>query len=193
MDVTAAEGARADEMKLLKLARDGDDSAFSKLAGKYRAELRAHCYRIVGSVADAEDAIQDGLLRAWRGLPGFEGRGSVRAWLYAIVTNAALDLARHRSRRELPVAFGPSASLGAELDPPLPEQPWLDPYPDRWLTDDTRLSPEARYEQRESVELAFVIALQHLPPLQRTVLLLREVVGFSTAEVASQLGTRRNL
>ena len=187
--VTGTESARADEVRLLKLARDGDDNAFGELAGPYRAELRAHCYRMIGSLPDAEDALQEALLRAWRGLHGFEGRGSVRSWLYAIVTNAALDLIRRRSRRELPVAFGPSASPGAELDAPLTEQPWLDPYPDHWLTGDPLLSPEARYEQRESIELAFMVALQHLPPLQRTVLLLREVVGFSTAEIASQLGT----
>jgi RNA polymerase sigma-70 factor, ECF subfamily len=188
-EVTATEGARADEVRLLKLARDGDKSAFGELAGPYRAELRAHGYRITGSPHDADDALQEGLLRAWRNLPGFEGRGSMRSWLYAIVTNAALDLTRHRSRRELPVAFGPSADPGADLDPPQTEQPWLEPYPDVWLTDDAVLSPEARYEQRESVELAFLIALHHLPPLQRSVLLLREVVGFSTAEIASQLGT----
>jgi RNA polymerase sigma-70 factor, ECF subfamily len=126
---------------------------------------------------------------SWRGLAGFQGRGSVRSWLYAIVTNSAVDLTRHRSRRELPVAFGPSADPGADLDPPLTDQPWLDPYPDDWLTREARLSPEARYEQRESVELAFLVALQHLPALQRAVLLLREVVGFSTAEIAGQLGT----
>jgi len=187
-DVTAADGAR-DETRLLALARDGDEGAFGELAGAYRAELRAHCYRIIGSVADAEDALQEGLLRAWRGLHGFEGRGSARSWMYAIVTNAALDLTRNRWRRELPVSFGPSASPGTDVGAPLTEQPWLDPYPDHWLADNTRLSPEARYEQRESVELAFMVALQHLPPLQRTVLLLREVVGFSTAEIAEQLAT----
>ena len=185
----SATSARADEMTLLQQAQRGDESAFGNLVGAYRAELQAHSYRLTGSLADAEDALQEGLLRAWRGLAGFEGRGSVRSWLYAIVTNVALDLTRHRSRRELPVAFGPSASVGADLDPPLIEQAWLDPYPDHWLTGDARLSPEARYEQRESIELAFLIALQYLPPLQRAVLLLREVVGFSTAEIASQLRT----
>ena len=184
----ADEGARSDQITLLELAVDGDASVFNELAGAYRAELRAHCYRILGSLPDAEDALQEGLLRAWRGLAGFEGRGSFRSWLYAIVTNSALDVGRERSRRELPVAFGPCASPGAGLDPPLTEQPWLDPYPDHWLTGDARLSPEARYEQRESIELAFMVALQHLPPLQRAVLLLREVVGFSTAEIASQFG-----
>jgi len=188
-EVTVAGGARADEMRQLELARDGDESAFADIAAAYRAELRAHCYRMTGSVHDADDALQDGMLRAWRSLPTFEGRGTLRSWLYAIVTNAALDLSRHRSRRELPVAFGPSADPGADLAAPLTEQPWLDPYPDHWLTDHASLSPEARYEQRESVELAFLVALQHLPPSQRAALLLREVVGFSAAEIASQMGT----
>ncbi len=180
---------RADEMELVKQASAGDEGAFGELVGAYRAELRAHCYRMLGSVHDAEDALQDALLRAWRGLSGFEGRSSVRSWLYSIATNAALDITRHRSRRELPVDFGPAAGRGAELDAPVTDPVWLEPYPDRWLMDDLGPSPEARYEQRESVELAFLAALQHLPPLQRAVLILREVVGFSAAETSSQLGT----
>jgi RNA polymerase sigma-70 factor, ECF subfamily len=187
--VSVTPGARPDEITLLTLARDGDQNAFGELAGAHRAELRAHCYRMLGSLDDAEDALQEALLRAWRGLSGFEGRSSVRSWLYAIATNAALDVARQRSRRELPVPFGPSASGDAGLDPSQAEPLWLEPYPDRWLADDGASSPEVRYEQRESVELAFVIALQHLPPLQRAVLLLREVAGFPTADIASQLGT----
>ena len=147
---------------------------------------------MTGSLADADDALQEGLLRAWRGLAGFQGRGSVRSWLYAIVTNATLDLARKRSRRELPVFCCPAARAGADFDAPLTEQPWLDPYPDHWLTDDTRLSPEARYEQRESVELAFMVALQHLPPLQRTVLLLRDIDELDTDEVAAILKATTN-
>ena len=184
---------------LVALAQSGDPRAFDELAETYRAELRAHCYRMLGSVHDAEDALQDAMLRAWKGLSGFAGRGTVRAWLYSIATNTALDLATHRSRRELPVDFGPASGAGTELEPSLTDVPWLEPYPDRWLTaaaSDHAASaassasvPEARYEQRESIELAFIIALQHLPPLQRAVLLLREVVGFSTAEISSQLGT----
>jgi RNA polymerase sigma-70 factor, ECF subfamily len=176
-------------MALVKQASAGDESAFSELVEGYRGELRAHCYRMLGSVHDAEDALQEALLRAWRGLPGFEGRSSVRSWLYSIVTNAALDITRHRSRRELPVDFGPAAALGAEVGAPLMDPVWLEPYPDRWLVADADASPEARYEQRESVELAFMAALQQLPPLQRAVLILREVVGFSAAETSSQLGT----
>jgi RNA polymerase sigma-70 factor, ECF subfamily len=178
-----------DDVRLLELASNGDERAFGKLAGTYGPELRAHCYRMVGSLPDAEDALQEGLLRAWKGLAGFQGRGSVRSWLYAIVTNAAIDLTRQKSRRELPVTFCPSAGPESDFDPPLTDHPWLDPYPDDWLTGETYLSPEARYEQRESIELAFVVALQQLPPLQRAVLLMREVVGFSTAEIASQLAT----
>jgi RNA polymerase sigma-70 factor, ECF subfamily len=188
-EATDTPGPRADETRLLELARGGDEDAFAELAQRYRAELRAHGYRLTGSLHDADDALQEGLLHAWRGLPRFEGRASLRSWLYAIVTNAAIDLIRQRSRRELPVAFWPSADSGARLDPPLTDQPWLEPCPDDWLSSHTLESPETRYEQRESIELAFLVALQHLPPLQRSVLLLREVVGFSAAEIARQLGT----
>jgi len=187
--MSAAERTRTDEMALVKLASEGDEGAFSELVGPHRAELRAHCYRMLGSLHDAEDALQDALLRAWRALSGFEGRSSVRSWLYSIATNTALDIARHRSRRELPVYFGPAAQTGATLDRPLAESVWLEPYPDRWLAGDADASPEARYEQRESVELAFICALQELPPRQRAVLILRDVMGFSAAEISSQLST----
>ena len=178
-----------DERALLKLARDGDEGAFGELVEAHRAQLRAHSYQMLGSVHDAEDALQEALLRAWRGLAGFEGRSSVRSWLYSIVTNAALDITRHRSRRELPVDFGPAAGEADHLGATVRDPVWLEPYPDRWLTGDAGSSPEAAYEQRESMELAFIVALQKLPPLQRAVLLLREVVSFSAAETADQLGT----
>ena len=165
------------------------EDEFTELAAAHQAELRAHCYRILGSVHDAEDALQEALVRAWKGIDRFEGRASVRSWLYAIASNCALDIARHRSRREFAVDLGAPAALGSELDPALTELPWLEPFPDRWLTPAGQPTPEARYEQRESVELAFVAAVQHLPPLQRAVLLLREVAGFSAAEIAGQLGT----
>ena len=165
------------------------EDEFTELAAAYQAELRAHCYRILGSVHDAEDALQEALVRAWKGIDRFEGRASVRTWLYSIATNTALDIARHRSRREFAVDMGAPAETGAELDPALTELPWLEPYPDQWLTPGGQPTPEARYEQRESIELAFVAAVQHLPPLQRAVLLLREVAGFSAAEIAGQLGT----
>jgi RNA polymerase sigma-70 factor, ECF subfamily len=186
--MTVAFGAHADEAALVKLAREGDENAFAELVEHYRAELRAHCYRMLGSLHDAEDALQEAMLRAWRGLPSYEGRSSVRSWLYAIVSNAAIDITRQRSRRELPVDLSPAAGHGAGLDAPLTDQPWLEPFPSQWLQD-SRLSPEVRYEQRERVELAFVAALHHLPPLQRAVLLLREVADFSTAETSQQLGT----
>jgi RNA polymerase sigma-70 factor (ECF subfamily) len=178
----------ADDWALLKLARDGDEKAFGELVEAHRAQLRAHSYRMLGSVQDAEDALQEALLRAWRGLAGFEGRSSVRSWLYSIVTNASLDITRHRSRRELPVDFGPAAGQTDDLGAAVTDPVWLEPYPDRWLTGSAGSSPEAAYEQRENLELAFIVALQKLPPLQRAVLLLREVVGFSAAETADQLG-----
>ena len=177
----------ADDRALLKLAQDGDEKAFGELVETHRAQLRAHSYRMLGSVQDAEDALQEALLRAWRGLAGFEGRSSVRSWLYSIVTNASLDITRHRSRRELPVDFGPAAGQGDNLGAAVTDPVWLEPYPDRWLTGSAGSTPEAAYEQRESLELAFIVALQKLPPLQRAVLLLREVVGFSAAETADQL------
>jgi RNA polymerase sigma-70 factor, ECF subfamily len=180
---------RAEETALLKLAADGDESAFGQLVDVHSAQLRAYCYQMLGSVHDAEDAVQDALLRAWRGLPGFEGRSSFRSWLYSIATNAALDIARRRSRRELPVTFGPSATAGSELADGPAEVSWLEPFPDGWLPGDAGSSPEARYDQRESVELAFMILLQALPPLQRAVLVLRDVLSFSAAEAAGLLGT----
>src|SRR6202034_2811009 len=185
-----AQGPRAEAARggpvVQRLMREDD---FTELAAAYQAELRAHCYRILGSVHDAEDALQEALVRAWKGIDRFEGRASVRSWLYAIATNAALDIARHRSRREFAVDLGAPAGPGPELAPPLTELPWLEPFPDRWLTSGGQPTPEARYEQRESIELAFVAAVQHLPPLQRAVLLLREVAGFSAAETAGLLGT----
>src|ERR1700722_11200180 len=165
------------------------EDEFTELAAEYQAELRAHCYRILGSVHDAEDALQEALVRAWKGIDRFEGRASVRSWLYSIATNAALDIARRRSRREFAVDGGPPAETGAERDVPLTELSWLEPYPDQWLTPGGQPTPEARYEQRASIELAFVAAGQELAALQRGVLLLREVAGFSAAEIAGHLGT----
>ncbi len=180
--------APSDELALVHAAAAGDEAAFSELVEAHRAELRAHCYRMLGSLHDAEDALQDALLRVWRGLAGFEGRSSVRSWLYSIATNAALDVTRRKSRRELPVGIGPAAGQGADLGEPVFDPIWLEPFPDRWLLGRERYSPEARYEERESVELAFIVALQGLAPLQRAVFLLREVMGFSAVEIAGQLG-----
>lgn len=173
---------------LLALARVGDEGAFAALAEPYRAELRAYCYRMLGSAADAEDAVQNAMLRAWRSVAKFEGRSSVRSWLYSIATNTALDLASHRSRRELPVGFGPATPQGAVVADVITDPILLEPCPDSWLSQSSPPSPEARYEQRESVELAFMIMLQTMPPGQRAVLVLRDVMGFSAAEVAGQLG-----
>ena len=178
------------EQALLERARRGDEDAYRDLVEVHRAQLHAHCYRMLASVQDAEDAVQEALVRAWRGLPNFEGRSSVRTWLFRIATNAALSAAQRRSRRELPIGHGPPASPGQSSGPPSVETMWLEPYPDQFFqVADGRSSPEARYELRESVELAFVAALQNLPAQQRAVLILREVMGFGTAEVAEFLGT----
>ena len=177
-----------DESALLENARSGDEQAFAELTGGYQGELRSYCYRMLGSVQDAEDAVQNALLRAWRGLDKFEGRSSIRSWLYSIATNTTLDITRHRSRRELPADFGPAAELGAPMAEVVTDPIWLEPCPDSWLGG-APASPESRYEQRESVEIAFMILLQELPPLQRAVLILRDVLGFSAAEAAAQLET----
>jgi RNA polymerase sigma-70 factor (ECF subfamily) len=178
------------EQTLLEAARQGDGAAFGLLVEPYRAELHAHCYRMLGSVHDADDALQDALVGAWRGLAGFEGRGSLRAWLYRIATNACLRLLARRPRRVLAVEYGPAAAPQDDLGEPVAEPVFLEPYPDDRLgLQDRSAAPEARYELRESVELAFVAALQHLAATQRAVLILREVLGFSAAEVAGILDT----
>jgi RNA polymerase sigma-70 factor (ECF subfamily) len=166
------------------IAPSGLDSAsFQELIEPYRSELHAHCYRMLGSVHDAEDALQDALLRAWRALPQFEGRSSLRSWLYRIATNSCLRLIERRPGRVLPIEYGPQSDAHDDPAPPLAESVWIEPYPDEAVAD-VFAAPEARYEQRESVELAFVAALQHLPARQRAVLILRDVLGFSGAEVA---------
>jgi RNA polymerase sigma-70 factor (ECF subfamily) len=165
-----------------------DSASFEALIEPYRAELHAHCYRMLGSVHDADDALQDALLRAWRGLPQFEGRSSLRSWLYRVATNSCLRLIERRPKRVLPIDYGPHADAHDDPAPPLVESVWIEAYPDAFLADGLA-SPDARYEQHESVELAFVAALQHLPARQRAVLILRDVLGFSGAEVAATLET----
>jgi RNA polymerase sigma-70 factor (TIGR02960 family) len=171
----------------LARARAGDDEAFRELTDPHRRELQLHCYRILGSLQDAEDLVQETMLAAWRGLERFEGRASVRAWLYRIATNRCLNMLRDRGRR--PQEAPPMA------DPPEPtrrtEPIWLEPYPDALFDGiaDASHAPEARYELREAVGLAFVAALQQLPPRQRAVLVLRDVLGFKNAEVADMLDT----
>ncbi len=174
----------------LEAARAGDEAAFARLVEPHRSELQAHCYRMLGSVHDAEDALQDALLRAWRGLARFEGRSSLRSWLYKIATNTCLDTIAKRPKRVLPVDYGPPADPHEGPGEPLVESVWVEPYPDETLgLEDGYAAPEARYEQREGVELAFIVALQHLPANQRAVLILREVLGFSAREVAETLET----
>ena len=162
--------------------------SFEELVGPYRGELHAHCYRMLGSSHDAEDALQDALLRAWRALPRFEGRSSLRSWLYRIATNSCLRLIERRPKRVLPIDYGPHSDPHDDLALPLLESVWVEPYPDGAI-DAGYASPDAVYEQRESVELAFVAALQHLPARQRAVLILRDVLGFSGEEVAEALET----
>jgi RNA polymerase sigma-70 factor (TIGR02960 family) len=172
---------------LLSRARDGDGDAFRELTEPYHRELQVHCYRMLGSVQDAEDALQDTLLTAWRGLAGFEGRATIRTWLYRIATNRCLNARRSASR-------GPAREWNIpRVAPPEPtrlgEVVWLEPYPDALLEGaiDVPPGPEARYEQTESISLAFVTALQALPPRQLAVLILRDVLGFHASEVAGML------
>jgi RNA polymerase sigma-70 factor (ECF subfamily) len=176
------------EEDLLQAARHGDEAAFSRLIGPHRPALHAHCYRMLGSVQDAEDALQETLLNAWRALPRFEGRSSLKSWLYKIATNACLKAIERRPRRVLPIDYGPAADPHDPLAQPLVESVWLEPYPDRGVELEDRLaSPVARYEQRESIELAFVAALQHISARQRAVLILRDVLGYSARETAETL------
>ena len=178
------------EQELLAAARDGDGDAFAHLITAYRAELKAHCYRMLGSLHDAEDALQETLLRAWRSLARFEGRSSLRSWLYTIATNVCLRAIERRPKRVLPIDYAPAADPHDGPAEPLTESVWLEPYPDRELgVAADLLGPDARYEQRESIELAFTAALQHLPARQRAVLILRDVLGFSARETAEALET----
>ena len=172
---------------LIARARAGDEQAFGELVGPYRRELQVHCYRFLGSALDAEDALQETLLAAWQGLPGFEGRASIRVWLYQIATRRCLNALR-AARRRPPMDWPPP---GVELPEPtsLGEVIWLEPYPDILLEGlaDASPGPEARYETSEAISVAFVTALQLLPPRQRAVLILRDVLGFRASEAADIL------
>jgi RNA polymerase sigma-70 factor (ECF subfamily) len=182
--------ADAPDPRVLEAARQGDEGAFAALVEPHGRELHAHCYRMLGSLQDAEDALQETLLRAWRGLSGFEGSRSLRPWLYRIATNVSLDAIARRPKRVLSIERSPPSPWTAGPGEPLVESVWIEPYPDEHLgLPDGYAAPEARYEQRESVELAFIAALQHLPARQRAVLILREVLGFSAREVAQTLDT----
>jgi RNA polymerase sigma-70 factor (ECF subfamily) len=179
-----------EQRELLETAQKGSEDAYARLVEPHRSELQAHCYRMLGSVQDAEDALQEALVRAWRGLDKFEGRSSLRSWLYRIATNTSLDAIERRPKRILPIDYGPPADPHGGVGEPLVESVWIEPYPDETLgVEDGYASPDARYEQRESVELAFVAALQLLPANQRAVLILREVLGFSAQETADTLDT----
>jgi RNA polymerase sigma-70 factor (ECF subfamily) len=178
---------RAGVSSLITRARAGDGDAFRELTEPHRRELQVHCYRMLGSFQDAEDALQDTLLAAWQGLGGFEGRASIRTWLYRIATNRCLNALRSANRRPAKEWDIP------EVEPPEPtrlgEVVWLEPYPDALLEGaiNAPLGPEARYEQTEAISLAFVTALQVLPARQRAVLILREVLGYPATEVANML------
>ncbi len=163
---------------------------FRVIVEDHRVALHAHCYRMLGSLQDAEDALQEALLRAWRGLPDFGGRSAMSSWLYRITTNACLDAIAKRGKRVLPIEYPSQAGSPHDVGEPLLESVWVEPYPDQAAgLVDGYAAPDARYEQREAVELAFIASLQHLPATQRAVLILRDVLGFSAREVAETLDT----
>jgi RNA polymerase sigma-70 factor (ECF subfamily) len=172
---------------LIDLARAGDGEAFRQLVGPYERELQVHCYRMLGSVQDAEDAMQDALLAAWQGIAGFEGRASVRTWLYRVTTSRCLNVRRSARRRQGTMPPGPPPPEPTRLG----EVTWLEPCPDDLLEGlpAAEPGPEASYEAREAISLAFITAVQRLPPRQRAVLILRDVLGWPAAEVADLLGT----
>jgi RNA polymerase sigma-70 factor (ECF subfamily) len=176
------------ESALISAALQGDAGEFSRLTEPYRKELQVHCYRILGSLQEAEDMVQETFLRAWRHLDSFEGRSSLRAWLYKIATNACLDaIDRKKARRSLPPRKSPAADPLAQISPPSTETTWLEPFPDEWLVD-AAAGPEARYLASESVTLAFLAALQALPARQRAVLILKDVLDWQATEVAEMTG-----
>jgi RNA polymerase sigma-70 factor (ECF subfamily) len=171
---------------LLAAARSGDQAAFAFLTEPHRKELLSHCYRMLGSLEDAEDQVQETLLRAWRRLDTYQGTGSLRAWLYKIASNACLDLLRRRPKRSLPLELRPPADPAAPMEPPLSEPAWIGLFPDEQLAPQ-EAGPEARYEARESISFAFMVALQELPPRQRCALILGDVLDWQAAEVAEAL------
>jgi RNA polymerase sigma-70 factor, ECF subfamily len=188
MPVTESRLNRNESEAVVAAARAGDESAFTVLVNGYRRELQVHCYRMLGSFEDAEDIVQDTLLRAWRHVHGFEGRSSFRAWLYRIATNACLDALARRPPRVLP------HQVAAAADPRVPPLPtadvaWLEPYPDRLLepTAPRDAEPDAALVTKETIELAFLVAIQHLPARQRAILLLRDLLGWPAKEVAAAL------
>jgi RNA polymerase sigma-70 factor (ECF subfamily) len=172
------------DQRLIAAATSGDAAAFSALVERHRAELQVHAYRMLGSLEDAQDAVQDALLRAWRSRATYDGRSTFRAWLYRITTNACLRILERRPRRLVPYEEGPAAELGTRPLPPA-DLPWLQPYPDLLL--DEGPEPGDAVVARETIELAFLAAIQHLPPRQRAVLILRDALDWSADETAAVL------
>jgi len=185
---TASAGVQRSESELWSRALRGDSSAFTTATGRYRRELEVHAYRMLGSAEDAEDIVQETFLRAWRRRETFRGQAPLRAWLYGIATNASLDLLESRSRRLLPQLVGEPTDPDAVVDA-TGEMTWLEPYPDRLLDEVVSREdpPDDAIVARETVELAFLVAIQQLPPRQRAVLILRDVIGWSARETATML------
>jgi RNA polymerase sigma-70 factor, ECF subfamily len=176
-----------DETAHFHAARAGDPEAFAQLIEPYRRQLLVHCYRILGSFEDAEDMLQETLVRVWKHLDSFEGRSSLRAWMYKVATNAALDALEGRRARGLPKELYARGDPARPLPAPIGEVNWVEPLPDEWIDDQPDIYPEARYEVRESITLAFIAALQKLPGRQRAALLLCDVMGWSSSEAAEIL------
>jgi RNA polymerase sigma-70 factor (ECF subfamily) len=183
----AANGRERSDQRLLERARRGDEGAFRRLVEPHRSALHAHCYRMLNSTHDAEDALQDTLLRAWRALPRFRGRSQLRTWLHRIATNVCLDAIARRPKRVLPIDYAPGGDPHSVVERQPPSlAPRIDPYDDQALG---AAAPDAHYERREALELACAAALQHLSARQRSVLILRDVLGFSAKEAAESLET----
>ena len=178
-----------DETIYLNAARGGDQEAFAQLIDPYRKQILVHCYRILGSFEDAEDMLQETLVRVWKHLDSFEGRSSLRTWLYKVATNACLDALDSRRVRGLSKELYPRGDPTKELPPPSKEVIWVEPFPDEYIDGQPSIYPEARYEVRESITLAFVAALQKLPGRQRAALLLCDVLGWNAKEAAEILDT----
>lgn len=185
---SSTSSSQSPETARLAAARHGDSQQFGELTEPYRRELQVHCYRILGSLHEAEDMVQEAMLKAWKRLDTYEGRASFRAWLYKIATNTCLDfLDQKRSRRLLPLDVSPASDPNVSILPPAAEMAWLEPFPDEWLHDTSAVNPEAHFTDSESISLSFMTALQLLPPRQRAVLILRDVLDFSARETAEVL------
>jgi RNA polymerase sigma-70 factor, ECF subfamily len=187
--MAVSSGPDPESPEVASAIRAGDEAAFVALAGRYRRQLHVHCYRMLGSLEDAEDLVQESILRAWRRRTSFEGRSSFRAWLYRIATNACLDFLERRPARVLAHDVVPASDPSADLPAPA-ELPWLDPYPDRLLEPAASNAdePDAALVRKETIELAFMAAIQHLPPRRRAALILRDVLGWSAKDSAAVLG-----